>query len=270
LRRMSDAGHLPGNNNQRGTKPFPPSSSNSSSWAMSPARDIAGNNNQKQAECDPAKSGSRMTSMINLGMEMLKGKAKAKAKRKVIKATAQEEVLHQLRLLHNRFLQWRFVNARAQLAHQTQATSAQDSIYRVWLKTSELRNRVVIKRIHFYRTRHQHKLNRVVAAHAAHLEEWAGLKEEHEWAVRGTMERLDAATIKVPLVAGAKADIRSVKQVVSFAVDVMHGIRANATKFLSQAEKVDALLPELAETVAQERALLQECVELLAGLNSLE
>ncbi|GLJ11829.1 hypothetical protein SUGI_0178050 [Cryptomeria japonica] len=278
LRRMSENGHLPGNNHSKVSKPFSSSSSSSlsssSPWAMSPGREIVAPMESpgivaKHSEWDPAKTGSRMSSVLNFGMDMLKGKGKGKSRVKG-KVVAQEEILHQLRMLHNRFMQWRFVNARAQAAQETQVASAQTSLYHVWLKTSELRSRVVIKRVHFHKARHQQKVHTVVAAHAARLEEWAGLKDEHEWAVTRTMECLDAATVRVPLVAGAKADVQAVKQVVRFAVDVMHGIQTNATKFLVQAEKVDALLPELAETVAQEIALLQECVELLAGLTSLE
>lgn len=67
-----------------------------------------------------------------------------------------------------------------------------------------------------------------------------------------------------------QADVRSVKQVLDFAVDVMYGIQAAGSRFLPQAERIDSLLPKLAESVVKERALLQECVELVAGVASLE
>lgn len=219
----------------------------------------------------PTKStggGNRMSSMLNVfaGMELFKGSSK----RSAANAAAQEEVMHQLRLLQNRWLQWRFVNARAQAAHQAQIASAQNSLYNVWCKISELRSSVVTKRIQLQKARNEEKVTTVVAAHAAQLEDWASLEEEHTLALTEAMECLDAAIVRVPLVAGAKADVRSVKQVLDFAVDVMYGIQAAGSRFLPQAERIDSLLPKLAESVVKERALLQECVELVAGVASLE
>eukprot|EP01018_Ginkgo_biloba_P022484 Gb_12261 [translate_table: standard] len=276
--------------------------------------------------------GGRMSSMLSFGMELFKGK------RSSVSSAVQEEATHQLRMLQNRWLQWRFVNARAEAAHETQMDTSQaqmhiqsflsfhvlnwtqgsnahpelirlpcskicgriytshalkptkaqvqNALYNVWAKTSQLRSSVVVKRIQLQKARHEEKVNNVLAAHkmlyiyiyiycffysqAEQLEDWAILEKEHTSAVTGAMECLDAAIIRIPLVGGAKADVRSVKQVMAFAVDVMNGIQVAARKFLPQAEKVDSLLPELAETVTQERALLQECVELLEGVASLE
>lgn len=211
---------------------------------------------------------NRMSNMLNAfgGMELFKGSSK----RSAANAAAQEEVMHHLRLLQNRWLQWRFINARAEAVHQAQIASAQNSLFNVWCKISGLRSSVVAKRIQLQKARNEEKVNTVVAAHAVLLEDWAMLEEEHTLALTEAMECLDAAIVRVPLVAGAKADVRSVKQVLDFAVHVMSGIQAAASKFLPQAERIDLLLPKLAESVIKERALLQECVELVAGVASLE
>eukprot|EP00253_Pinus_taeda_P001181 PITA_01181 len=175
----------------------------------------------------PTKStggGNRMSNMLNAfaGMELFKGSSK----RSAANAAAQEEVMHRLRLLQNRWLQWRFINARAEAVHQAQIASAQNSLFNVWCKISGLRSSVVTKRIQLQKARNEEKVNTVVAAH-----------EEHTLALTEAMECLDAAIVRVPLVAGAKADVRSVKQVLDFAVHVMYGIQAAASKFLPQVEE---------------------------------
>ncbi|KAI5078972.1 hypothetical protein GOP47_0006643 [Adiantum capillus-veneris] len=60
---------------------------------------------------------SNIPGLLNLNFETRKNK----------QATGQQEEAHDLRLLHNRWLQWRFVNAQTQLAMCVQAATAEVS-----------------------------------------------------------------------------------------------------------------------------------------------
>ncbi|KAH9541462.1 hypothetical protein CY35_14G066000 [Sphagnum magellanicum] len=121
------------------------------------------------------------------------------------KALTQQEEAQVLRIFHNRWLQWRFVNARAEAVMSAQKSAAERSLYNVWIKTSELRRSVAMQRIKLQQARQAHKLRSILSTHAAHLENWEALEEEHSSALSGAMEALEAAILRVPVTGGAKA-----------------------------------------------------------------
>lgn len=78
--------------------------------------------------------------------------------RKGKKSLSHIEESHQLRMLYNRDLQWRFINARADIASLTQIIISEDMLYNVWIAISELRESVTLKRIRTQNLRHEMKL----------------------------------------------------------------------------------------------------------------
>lgn len=200
------------------------------------------------------------SSLLNFGVDVRKGK----------KGTSQVEEAHHLRILHNRLLQWRFVNARAEAAMNAQKVTAEKLLYNVWVTTSELRNSVTMKRIKLQQVRQENKLSSILRGQMLYLEEWALLERDHSNSLSGAVEALEAATLRLPVTGGARADIQAVKEAVSSAVDVMQAMGSSICSLLPKVEGMNHLVSELAEVAAQEKALLDECVDFLATTAAME
>ncbi|XP_042494592.1 QWRF motif-containing protein 2-like [Macadamia integrifolia] len=177
---------------------------------------------------------------------------------------------HLLRLLYNRQLQWRFVNARADASLLLQRFTAEKNLCNAWVTTSELRNSVTVKKIKLQLQRQNLKLTSILKGQMTYLEEWALLDRDHSSSVSGAIEALKASTLRLPVVGGAKADIQNVKDAVGSAVDVMQAMASSICSLLSKVEEVNYLAAELANLTAQERALLDQCRDLLSTLAALQ
>ncbi|XP_077238161.1 AUGMIN subunit 8-like isoform X2 [Tasmannia lanceolata] len=101
---------------------------------------------------------SSSTSVLSFAADVRKGK----------KGANQLEDTHQLRLLYNRYLQWRFVNTRTDTALSIQKVTAENIFYNVWRTTSELRDSVTIKRINLQQLRQELKLNLILKEQVCH------------------------------------------------------------------------------------------------------
>lgn len=198
-------------------------------------------------------------SLLNFGADGRKGK----------KGASPEDV-HLFRLLHNRHLQWRFVNAKAEAVMNAQRLAAEKMLYGAWTKISELQDSVILKRIELHKAMHANKLRSVLSEQKPYLEDWALLEQDHRNALSGAIKDLEAATVRVPITDGVKADIREVKEALNSAVNVMGPISSSICSLLPKVEDMSILVSELAAAVAQERALLDECKDLLATTGALE
>ncbi|GMH17928.1 hypothetical protein Nepgr_019769 [Nepenthes gracilis] len=170
---------------------------------------------------------------------------------------------HQLRLLYNRHLQWRFVNARADAALLVQRQSAEKNLWNAWLTTTGLRDSVRHKRTLLQLMKQKLKLTSILRGQMPYLEEWSHLDKEHSISLHGAIEALKASTLRLPVVGGAIADIQSVKEAVGSSVDVMQAMASSMHLLLTKVEDINSLVAELADTAAKERALLQQCKHIL-------
>lgn len=202
---------------------------------------------------------SGVGSLFNFGADGRKGK----------KGASPEDV-HLFRLLHNRHLQWRFVNAKAEAVMNAQRLAAEKMLYGAWTKISELQDSVILKRIELHKAMHANKLRSILSEQKAYLEDWALLEQDHRNALSGAIKDLEATTVRVPITDGVKADIREVKEALNSAVDVMGPISSCICSLLPKVEDMSSLVSELASVAAQERALLDECKDLLATTGALE
>ncbi|KAJ6794280.1 AUGMIN subunit 8-like [Iris pallida] len=241
-------------------KPSTPFSSLSSTFrAMhSPSR------TRPSTPCSPSSNATTQvgvsTSVLNYIADVQKGKKNA----------SHMEDAHQLRLLYNRDLQWRFVNAGADAAFSTQKLIAEDMIYNVWNITSELRDSVAMKRINVQNLRREVQLNTILQEQIAYLEDWSALEREHSTSLSGAIEALKASTLRLPVTEGARADVRAVKNAISSAVDVMQAMGSSICYLLSRVEGTNCLVSELSEVASRERAMLDECRELLASTSAMQ
>ncbi|KAJ6424418.1 hypothetical protein OIU84_025245 [Salix udensis] len=173
---------------------------------------------------------------------------------------------HMLRLLYNRYLQWRFVNARADATFMVQRLSAEKNLWNAWVTVSELRHSVTLRRIKLLLLRQKLKLTSILKGQIAHLEEWSLLDRGHSSSLEGATEALKASTLRLPVVGKAVANIQNLKDVVGSAVDVMQAMASSICSLSSKVEDMNSLVAELLNVTAKERRMLEQCKGFLTAL----
>ncbi|KAF6168090.1 hypothetical protein GIB67_011475 [Kingdonia uniflora] len=114
-----------------------------------------------------------------------------------------------------------------------QNLAAENTINSVWNTTFELRDSVIIKRINLQQLR--------------------------------ATEALEACILHLPVTSGTRENMDTLKKAICSAIDVMQTMASSICLLLSRAEGTNCLVSELANVTAQERALLDECGDLLAS-----
>ncbi|XP_048227352.1 QWRF motif-containing protein 2 isoform X2 [Ricinus communis] len=178
--------------------------------------------------------------------------------------------VHVLRILYNRLLQWRFVNARADASLSAQRLNAEKSLYNARVTTSKLRESVRAKRMELQCLRQNLKLISILKGQMIYLEELALIDHEYSRSLSGAIEALRASTLRLPVVCGARADIQNVKDAICSAVDVMQAMASSICLLLSKVGDVNSLVVELANVAAKERALLDQCKNLLSIIAAMQ
>ncbi|KAL2471572.1 QWRF motif-containing protein 2 [Abeliophyllum distichum] len=171
---------------------------------------------------------------------------------------------HDLRLLYNRQLQWRLVNARAEKALLVQKEMAERSLYNAWISTTKLRHSIKSKRIELQLLRHNLKLYSILKGQEPYLENWDLIDVDHSNAVSGAKEALEASIICLPVVGGARANVQNLEDAISSAVDVMQAMASSICSLLTKVEQMNFLVSELANVSAREHSSLDECKDSLS------
>ncbi|PQQ04332.1 QWRF motif-containing protein 7 [Prunus yedoensis var. nudiflora] len=177
----------------------------------------------------------------------------------------QEEDFHRFRLLHNRLLQWRFANARAEASLLVAKRVSQDKIFSVWLRTLKVRNYFLEKRMQMQRLKHEIKVYQILNPQIFLLNEWGKLDRKNQESVSRLVRKLSGISNTLPLVHDSKADVASVYEAMTKAVLVMEGIEAMVTKLLPQLEKVLYMVTELLIAQKQQKDL-EENITTVAAL----
>ncbi|MQL89992.1 hypothetical protein Taro_022573 [Colocasia esculenta] len=108
---------------------------------------------------------------------------------------------HRLRLLYNRDLQWRFVNARADAAMSIQKFAAEMTC----------------------------------------LEDWVLLEREHSSSLLAAADTLKASTLQLPVTGGARADLDALKEAIASSVDIMQAMSSSVHQLLSRTFEIDLM-----------------------------
>ncbi|KAI7730396.1 hypothetical protein M8C21_025341 [Ambrosia artemisiifolia] len=177
---------------------------------------------------------------------------------------------HVLRLLYNRQLQWRFVNARNEDILFKQKHNVEENLWNAWITMSDLRDSVTKKRHRLQLLRQKLKLASILKAQMGFLEDWAYLDKGHSISLLGAIEALKASTLRLPVGAGATADVQSMKDAISSALDVMRAMGSSMSSLCIQVEEVNLMVTEIAKVSAKERALLRICKDFLSILSALK
>ncbi|OWM65839.1 AUGMIN subunit 8-like [Punica granatum] len=208
----------------------------------------------------PTAQSTSTNSVLSFIVDVRKGK----------KTAAYIEDAHQLRLLYNRHLQWRFANARAEAVLYNQKVTAKNTLYDVWTSTLDLWDSVIRKRISLQQIKLELKLNSILNGQMESLDVWALLERDHISSLVGAVEDLEASTLRLPVTAGARADTDTLKNAIGSAVDVMQATGISVRPLLSRVEKMNTLISELAIISAHERAMLDDCEALLASIAAMQ
>ncbi|MCL7025694.1 hypothetical protein MKW94_029080, partial [Papaver nudicaule] len=251
-------------------------STTTSKWALSPGRSSLGspaneisNKGKLTGNMKPPNSPSKskgVGSLISLGLEMFKSKKTSTS----LGHGGIGENAHQLRLLHNRWIQWRFMNAKADNVGAKRKTQAEKNLLNASISLSNLRSSVVQKRIQFDKEKLEFKRNTILQSQIKQLETWGDMERQHNSAISETKDCLHSVVCRVPLVEGAKIDPQLASIALRHSMDLTASIKTMLSEFSPVAEKTGSLLSELAEVVSKEKLLLEECFELLGSVSNLE
>ncbi|KAL1364222.1 hypothetical protein HN51_012385 [Arachis hypogaea] len=190
--------------------------------------------------------------------------------RKGNKGAANVEDAHQLRLLYNRYLQWRFTNARAEAALYIQNAIVERTLYDVWRTTLSLLESVIRNRIDLQQRKLELKLNSILNDEMTFLDDWAVFERDHGDTLSGAVQDFKASTLCLPVAGGAKVDIEHLKAAIGQAVDVMQAMGSTICSSLLRVEGMNNLISEVAIVAAKEKALLDECELLLASVAAIQ
>ncbi|KAK4481657.1 hypothetical protein RD792_012564 [Penstemon davidsonii] len=235
----------------RGVSPSRTKSVNPSSRGPSPAR---------VRPSSPSRQPQSSTSVLSFIVDIKKGK----------KAADHIEDVHQLRLLYNRHLQWRYANAREDAALHAQKVKAERILYSVWRTINDMWGLVIQKKIDLQQLKLKWMLYSVLNNQLTCLDEWASFERDHTNSLTWAIQDLQASTIRVPLTGGARGDVESVKAAVCSAVDIMQAMGSSLCSILSRVEEMNLLVSELADVAAHERAMLDEFESLLGSTSVLQ
>ncbi|WVZ60655.1 hypothetical protein U9M48_010647 [Paspalum notatum var. saurae] len=173
---------------------------------------------------------------------------------------------HLLRILSNRHLQWRCVNAQADATLAAQKLTAEKYLSDAWITTLGMRKSVALKRFQLQLYRNSWKLMTVLKGQMTYLEEWSLLERDYVDSLSGIVEALTASILCLPVTDGAKADIQDVKNAVGSAVDIMQTIGSSICTLLAKLAGTSILVSDLSKVATQERTLMEQSRELLSAL----
>ncbi|KAJ4881924.1 QWRF motif-containing protein 2 [Raphanus sativus] len=177
---------------------------------------------------------------------------------------------HLLRLLYNRYLQWRFVNARADSAFMVRRLNAEKNLWNAWVSISELRHSVTLKRIKLLLLRQKLKLASILRGQMGYLEEWSLLDRDHSSSLSGATQALKASTLRLPIVGKTVVDIKDLKHAVSSAVDVMQAMSSSIFSLTLKVDEMNTVMVETVNVTAKEKVLLERCQGLLSRVAAMQ
>ncbi|KAL2477884.1 QWRF motif-containing protein 3-like [Forsythia ovata] len=208
-------------------------------------------------------------SLLSMGIELLTGK-KSSPKTSSPIGPGSSESVHQLRLLHNRLMQWRYSNARAEAVNGNIIKKAQSNLLYAWDGLIKLQQSVLQKKLQLQKEKLEMKLNYILQSQVFVLETWGNMERDHISAVSTTKVYLHSVVCRIPLVEGAKVEPQLASIAIRHALDVSAFINSMLTKSAPTVEKTGGALVELARVATLEKQLLQECLELLKTISALQ
>nr|KYP41426.1 hypothetical protein KK1_037220 [Cajanus cajan] len=197
-----------------------------SAWALSPGRWSLGSSFGTHS---PAKvngnNGGSVGGSVSKVLKYLK-------QRKV--SSLQEEEYHRFRILYNRLLQWRFINARAKVVMDNVKNIVEIQLFSVWLRMVRLRKITIQKRMELRKVKNVMKLYEILDGQLYLLTEWAQLERRNEDSIGRLTRKLSALSTILPLSHLVKVDTESVFEALNTAIKVMESLVPLIAKYQTQ------------------------------------
>uniref|UniRef100_A0A0D3D256 QWRF motif-containing protein 3 n=1 Tax=Brassica oleracea var. oleracea TaxID=109376 RepID=A0A0D3D256_BRAOL len=184
--------------------------SSMSQWALSPGRSLEAHQASSiypSSNLKPPR-GKGVGKLFNLGLDFFR-RSKNKSSPISSPLKPKTEASHQLKLMNNRLVQWRFVNARASAANNNVASRAKKQLLCACDALTKLQNLVLQERINLQKKQLEMKLAHLLVSQVKHLEAWEDMGREHFSSISMTTQSLHSLLSRVPLREGAKVKIES-------------------------------------------------------------
>nr|GLL48939.1 QWRF motif-containing protein 2-like isoform X1 [Ipomoea trifida] len=178
--------------------------------------------------------------------------------------------VHEFRLLYNRHLQWRFVNAKTDSAYVKLTETAERNLYNAQLATSKLLNSVMSKQTELLLLKQNLKLYHILKGQVPCFENWGLIDKDHCSSLSAAICALEVSTIRLPVVNGARADIQKLKSAICSAVNMVQAMASSICLLQSKVEQMSSLLIELSNTVSSEHSSLDQCRDLLSTVTDMQ
>ncbi|XP_051132750.1 QWRF motif-containing protein 2-like [Andrographis paniculata] len=175
---------------------------------------------------------------------------------------------HSLRLLYNRHLQWRIVNARMDSVLFVQKHNTEKHLWNAWITTSDIRDTLTRKIYRLRLLRAKLKLASIIKGQMTFLEDWASLEKDQSISLLSAIEALKASTLRLPVNGGVMADTVSLKDAIHSAVDVIQAMGSSIHSLLLLVEEVNCPATEIVKVTSKERALLKQCTDRISILTA--
>ncbi|KAL6281819.1 hypothetical protein ACE6H2_012748 [Prunus campanulata] len=180
------------------------------------------------------------------------------------KVSGHLEDVHSLRVLHNRYLQWRYTNARAEASMRAQQRETERTLYSLAVKIAELYDSVKRKRIELGILQRTETLSAILDAQIPYLDQWFALQGDHSSSLAEATQALSNASFQLPISGNVRVDLQEVKEALNSAVEVMEIIDLQVQRSTAKAEETENLISELARVTGGERAVIEECGNMLS------
>ncbi|QCD95433.1 QWRF family [Vigna unguiculata] len=230
--------------------------SSPSAWALSPGRWSFGSPiwPQPMTKAPLRSSSSSIGGSVNKVLKYFKQK-------KV--SPMQEEEYHQFRVLHNRLLQWRFINARSNVAMANVKNMTEIQLFAVCVGIVKLRKIRTEKRVELRKVKNVMKLYKILNGQLYLLSEWAQLERRNQESVAKLTRKLLAFSNLIPLTY-LKVDTESISDALNSAIVVIENMKPLITKYQTkQVERILYQITELTTTLKEEEEYLEELLTLL-------
>ncbi|XP_044461161.1 protein ENDOSPERM DEFECTIVE 1-like [Mangifera indica] len=184
--------------------------------------------------------------------------------RKIKKVSSHQEDIQSLKLLHNRYLQWRFANAKAEASMQAQRRETERTLYFCLVNIAEMYESVKRKRIELEILRRRKMLLTILEAQMPYLDNWCALEGDYSNSLSEGIQALVNASLQLPVSGNVTADVGKVGEALNSSMKLMETIILNVQSFMPKAEEVEFLMSELAKVTGGETLLIEECGGLLS------
>ncbi|XP_025794411.1 protein ENDOSPERM DEFECTIVE 1-like isoform X2 [Panicum hallii] len=172
------------------------------------------------------------------------------------KGVGKQEDVHQLRILENSCMQYRFLNARAEAVAMAKNAAAETSLYGLSVRMAGLQESVAEKKAELEFLKMVERVHSVVGA------QWSELETEHYSCLGRGTAALCAASSCVPTIGNIRTSIGGINETLQSATKILEELPHSVEKLSGKAQEVEDVAC-LAEVVGSEQMLLEECADLL-------